>query len=668
MPQPSATERPLTSCDRLWIGTALVCSVAVCLFIYWPGVHGGFVMDDFPNIVRNAAVHITSLNVHSLLAAAFSSHSGPLDRPLSMITFALNEYFWGPSPFSMKVTNILIHACNGLLVYAVAGLILRVYRQRFAPELSESTVRWTAVATATAWMLLPINLTAVLYIVQRMTSLSGTFVLAGIALYLWGRLRMLAGRRGFWMLWAGIVPCGILAVLAKEIGALLPVYALIIEWTLFGFQRADGRRDRRLYALYALVLALPAALGLAWLGPQQLVHGAYAGRPFTLGERLLTEPRVILDYILWSLVPNPHVLSLYHDDYPFSRSLLKPPTTLFAIVGIALLLATAIWQRRRRPLLSLGILWFFGGQLLTGTIFNLELVYEHRNYLPSLGLLLALFSTLLLARPRVRLPLARPLVVVGLIALYAGITAMRVQQWANPVRYAVISAAEHPHSPRATYGLGEIYAVLVDGPDSRFLPIANKALEKAAVVRNSNILPEQGLLLINAKEHRPVKASWWNTMNHKLATRPASPQDVSALYALVHCEVSGTCRFDDKQMARTLNTAVRRNPDNANLLTIYSNFALNVLHDADKARKMMVRAAQKAPTDAQYWVNLVELDVALGRFRDAQREIERVTELDRFGNLDSTVDRLRSRLANARKQGSSGTSTTAPAPYNPALH
>lgn len=668
----SPEETALPNSSRFMLGITLVLATVLTALIYWPGTHGTFLLDDFPNIVNNTAIHISHLNMHSLLAAAFSSHSGPLRRPLSMVSFALNEYFWGPAPYSMKATNIILHVCNGLLVYTVAALILSAYRRRFVPELRKATIYWTALAAATAWMLLPINLTAVLYVVQRMTSLSGTFALAGIAMYLWGRLRMLAGKPGLWMLWAGIAVFGALAVLAKEVGALLPVYTLVIEWTLFGFQDAAGKRDRRLYWLYGCVLVVPGVLGLAWVAPAQFAPGAYANRPFTLSERLLTEPRVVLDYIAWSLIPNLHALSLYHDDYQFSRSLLDPPTTLFAIFGVALLVATALWQRRRRPLLSLGLLWFFAGQLLTGTIVNLELVYEHRNYLPSFGLLMAVFSIVVLEPPRARMALPRRALLLGLFVLYAGITALRVQQWANPLRYAVISAAAHPNSPRATYELGRTYAVLVKGPKSPFLPLANQALGKAARVPGSSILPEQALLLINAKEHLPLRRAWWTSMAHKLATQPASPQDVNSLYSLVQCELVHACAFPNRNMIRILSVARAHNPENPNVVSIDSNFVFNILRNYALARQLALETIRMAPRNPRYRINLIKIDIFLRRYDVARNEIEHLEQLDRIGNLDKTIRKLRRRLAHAQaaRQPSTGTARLDPGDHHgtPTIH
>ena len=633
---------------RLTLAIGLAALIVATILIYWPGVHGGFLLDDFGNIVQNSALRIHSLSFSDLMAAAFSSGSGPLDRPVSMLSFALNEYFFGPAPYSMKATNIFIHALNGILVYAVAALILTGYQRRFRPELSRALVLGTALAVSAGWLLLPINLTSVLYVVQRMTSLSGTFVLGGVALYVWGRLRMLDNRAGLWMLMTAMILGGGVGVLAKEIGALLPVYTLVIEWTLFGFLRANGTRDKRLYVFYLFALVLPGILGLHWLWPGIETNFVHSGRLFTMDERLLTEPRVVLLYMAWSLAPNLNSLSLYHDDFPFSTSLLHPPTTWLAILAIATLLALAVWQRRKRPLLSLGLLWFFSGQLMTATVLNLELVFEHRNYLPDFGLLLAVFSLTLLEAPVERLALARRTLVIGLIVLYAAILEVRVQQWSNPLRYAIVTAAEHPDSPRATYDLGRLYATLIDRPDSPLLPDAIKALEHAAAVPHASILPESGLLILSAKVHQPLKSEWWTSIEHKLSSRPPTAQDISALEAMVRCTM-GSCHFPHKDMIAVFSAAFEKSANSANLMAIYSNYTLNVLHQYALTEKVMRTAVKIAPKQPQYRINLIRLQIYLGQFDAARQGIKQLEALNRFGHLDTAIASLQKRMMQTEK-------------------
>jgi len=213
---------------------------------------------------------------------------------------------------------------------------------------------------------------------------------------------MRQGKPGLMRAVASIVLGTAIGGLSKESAALLPLYALIVEWIMFGFARADGKVDRRLIAMYYVLLVLPACAALYWAIPYFLPAAAWASRPFTLGERLLTEPRILWDYIQWSLLPLPNQMALNHDTIRLSHALLDPPTTTLAILGLAVALVAALRLRHTRPLVTIGIAWFFAAHLLTGTVIPLELAFEHRNYFASIGLYLALFS---FAAPPIATPL-----------------------------------------------------------------------------------------------------------------------------------------------------------------------------------------------------------------------------------------------------------------------
>lgn len=66
--------------------------------IYGTGLSGGFVFDDFPNIVHNEALRASAFSFQPLLDAALSSDSGPLARPLAMLSFAVQIATTGLSP------------------------------------------------------------------------------------------------------------------------------------------------------------------------------------------------------------------------------------------------------------------------------------------------------------------------------------------------------------------------------------------------------------------------------------------------------------------------------------------------------------------------------------------------------------------------------------------
>src|SRR6185312_13495979 len=267
----------------LVLATAVVATAAV----YWAGVTGGWVFDDYPNIVDNGAIHITP--GHSTLVAwvnsALSSPSSFLRRPLASLTFSLNWYFGGGNPWPFKVTNIVIHLINGVLVFCMLRALLRLVGWRAGGMLpspvgrgaggegtvlgpdsitrgtepspapaghplpegeGKSTVIDEAAATrlalivSAAWMLLPINLMEVLYVVQRMESLCQTFVLAGLWVYLRGRWMMLIAdnarrdRHGFALAVSGIVLGTAIGLMSKETAVLLPLFAFLAEWIVIG--------------------------------------------------------------------------------------------------------------------------------------------------------------------------------------------------------------------------------------------------------------------------------------------------------------------------------------------------------------------------------------------------------------------------------------------------
>jgi hypothetical protein len=88
--------------------------------VYAPGLKGPFVFDDYPNIVDNPLVAVDALDAANLRDAAFSLRNGPYPhRGLARLSFALNYYFAGGrfDAFAFKLTNVVIHVVNGLLVY-----------------------------------------------------------------------------------------------------------------------------------------------------------------------------------------------------------------------------------------------------------------------------------------------------------------------------------------------------------------------------------------------------------------------------------------------------------------------------------------------------------------------------------------------------------------------
>ncbi len=653
---------PLRRRGLVWAGLALVLVVAA--LVYWPGTHGGFLLDDYPNIVENPAMQSVALTAPDFLRAATSTHTGPLDRPIAMMSFALNAHFTGLDSRAMKLTNLAIHLANGVLVFLLLRLLLREYARLKDTESSSRVpaLAWTALAAAAAWLLAPINLTSVLYTVQRMTSLAALFTLAALILFTLARRWLFERRRrsaAIVLLLAAALVLVPLATLTKESGALTLVYALVIEWVFFRFRNARiGPREERAIparavdesrrpvawvsvGYFALFLLVPMILGLIWIVPGALSPGAWMTRDFTLGERLLTEGRVLWHYIYWTLVPNVQAMSLYHDAFPVSRGLFSPWWSLPAWGGIAALLAAGAAGARHWPLVGFGLLWFLAGQLLTASFIPLELVFEHREYLPSLGLFVAVLTPLLLAPPRRRLRTARIAAACALVLLYAGGLSLRSLDWSNPLVHAAIAARTHPDSPRATYSYGRVLLAL-SSRDPRLVPKARQALETARKVPGQGLLPVSALILLAHETHAPMQRAWFRAMAAKLRARAPDAQDIAALNALVRCAIreQDACNFPPGAMAAVFAAALRNSGSNAYLMAIYGNYLLNALERPKSAATIFRALVRRHPADAGYHFSLGVCLAASGDGGGARAELAKLRRLNRYGIHDPDVQKL----------------------------
>jgi hypothetical protein len=680
----------LSGRTRLWLLLSLAAIATVA--VYAPGMAGGWVFDDFPNIVDNHAIHITQ--GQSTLAAwmnsALSSPSSFLHRPLASLTFSLNWYVGNGDPLPFKITNLIIHLVNGVLVFCMLRVLLRLLGLRrndppFAATLSsrteerhslfdEAAATRLALIVSTAWMLLPINLIAVLYVVQRMESLCQIFILTGLGAYLHGRWMMLTAResrresQGLALAIGGIVLGTVLGLTAKETAVLLPVFAFLVEWIVLRFARPipagqplqEGAekqtQDARLWWAFVVTLFVPATLGFAWMLRAALHPSLWVGRSFTLTQRLLTEPRVLVDYLHWTLLPNPMVLSLYHDDIVVSTGLLTPWTTLGAIIFLTALIVLAVWLRNRQPLVSLGIGWFFAAQLLTATIIPLELVYEQRMYFGSIGLLLVAGTWLLGLRWKIALPILRGFLVTVALFWFALVTHLRAQEWSNPLKLAVTEASYHPTSERAVYEAGRLLLVASNYEPGKTRDESIKYLRQAAAIPGSSTLPDQALIMLVDHYHQGDDSAYWDSMVRKLHDQPTGQGDISSLDSLTHCYGKDICKFDVTQLQRAFQAALSRPHPIARLNGAYAVFLRDILHDDLQAEKYLALAVTGEPSETAYRIDLAALYARNGDTSKAQEQIIALRRLNYAGRLDVQLKTLE-RIIEQRKSTTTRRST-----------
>ncbi len=631
--------------------TLLGITLILTWLVYQPGLSGAFLFDDYPNILRNEAVAIDSLRVDELKHVVFSGTAGPLKRPVATLSFALNYYVAGFDSFWFKTVNLIIHCTNGVGIFLLTSLLLSAYQRVHGIGMPSKHFMFVSIVTSAAWLLHPLQLTSVLYVVQRMVELAAFFCIAGLILYCIGRLRQLKGQSGLMWIVCSVFVATPLATLSKENGILLPAWLAVVEIAVFRFKLKDRKRSSALIAMTATIILVPALTLLYVLTfKPEILLGGYQMRDFSLTERVLTETRVIWFYISQILAPMNHQLALYHDDIRISRSLLDPVTTLSSIVGLGFLFVTAIYAISRAPVLAFGILFFFVGHSIESTFLPLEIVHEHRNYLPSYGLIFALtyyVSCSFRFADSLRLRQAGAILFIG---AFAFVTASRAQLWSDPLSQATAEVQSHPDSPRANSQMGEIYMNL-GLADKRnravFLDAAESHYRRASQLRKSFEDGLFGLLVLSSKTKETMPDGAFEELIKRLRTQPFASNTVNWIDYLSKCTVNTECRISSEKMTTIIQAALANPTSGSRLKAELSTAAANYyfrIRDYDSALYLSAKASGERPHSARMRLNFVNMLIILGRIDDARTEFARAKLDDKYGAFHSEVNRLASIL------------------------
>lgn len=604
--------------------------------IFLPGISGYFLFDDTLNIVENMHLQIQSLDFISLKRAAFSSESGMLGRPLSMLSFSINYYFTGLSPFYFKLTNLFIHIVNGICIFFLSRKIL-CFSHVGRTGTSQSMVNWVGFSVAAAWLLHPLNMSGVLYIVQRMSSLATLFVLLGMITFMHGRSR-LGNEKNAW-LWI-LVAFGLfttLAALSKENGLLLPVFLLLLEVIFFKF-RSLNKPDKYFIAFcFSIFVFLPAIAFVFYLiRTPEWITGGYLIRDFTLSERLLTEARIVWFYIQMIVIPDIAQMGMYHDDIPVSQGLFAPLSTFFSVLGLFLLGVIALLCINRYSIAAFGILFFLVGHSTESTVIALELVHEHRNYLPMLGLLLSFFYYLLYPLAHQKSLVARHGAGVIFILMLAGASFVRASQWGDPVVMKHKEVEHHPESIRANVSLAAFYSALpasTPAEAENFYARAYALYSKAAELHPADTLGLFGLIQLNSRYDQPIEDLWIDALVRRIESYPFAPSTGNSIASLEMCVAAGSCKLHPDAMERIIRAALANSSLHSRAKTqiqfAWSDFLFRVRNDVDTAMVAAVSAADGNLKDIDNQITLINMMINMNKLAEAKSRIDKTRLLDK---------------------------------------
>ena len=607
--------------DKRYIGLLLlILGVLAAFLVYLPGLNGGFFFDDHPNIADNPSVKLGDLSWESFRSAWSGGTSGQFGRPVSQLSFALNFYFSGFSPFAFKLTNLIIHCLNGVLVFLLAYQLLDSIRQR----LNAGYVGVYAALLACAWLLHPIQLTSVLYAVQRMTSLSVFFILAGLVFHVMARRRSDGWQGAAFLLIMAWGVCWPLSILSKETGVLLPGFVAAYELIIQRSERCQLDTTGRVFLVLSLIVLVGIIPYLASPFGQWFLSG-YEIRSFSLVERLLTESRVIWAYLGWVAFPTLGSFALFHDDIVVSKSLTNPWSTLPALFGLFGLVLWVAFNSRRFPLAAFGILWFLIGHSLESTFIPLELVHEHRNYLPLLGILLVPVAWLdnLAAKPGATRTLAISLVAATL-AYLGFITAMRAEMYANQLIRTQIEAQFHPDSARTNYEAGRSLASLADHGHNMIATILSKKhFEMSSALDPDYKMGLLGSLILACGVSQTVDQEALSELQRRFRERLILQEDTNILSTIVEMSGAGLLCLNraeiDGLFAAFFANRKLASGMKMTMYSLHADYLWLKERDLSSARNALQQALEIAPNNPSLRLKWAQLDYIAGDRVSAKR-------------------------------------------------
>ncbi|MEZ6136575.1 MAG: tetratricopeptide repeat protein [Pirellulaceae bacterium] len=537
---------------------AVIALAAAVLLAYFASLDSAFVYDDDPVIVENPSVRS--------VAAAWQT---PLFRRLAFVSFAMNYELNGLSAYGFRLTNVLIHIASSLLLFEFVRRVLSSSRLNERLRRSRSGL---AFAISLLWAVHPLQTQSVTYIVQRMESLSGMFLLGSLVLFAHSK----ASRR-----WAAVwaiaaLTCWGAAIMSKETAIVFPLLVVAYDRLFVSTSWRECFVSSKTFytlisigAIGAMFFALPLIFPKA--GPGQAGFGATV---VSWQAYYLTQPEVILHYLKLSVWPANQCLDYGWQPAETSRAAL-PALLVIAAIGW-----TAWGFARAKPLSYLGI-WFFACLAPTSLVPIQDLAVEHRMYL------------------------ALAAVVAGIVLLgkwILHIAAGSLDKRLGTVLVAVVSVA----FAVATHYRGQVY----ESPLSIWRDVAEKAPDNFRGHANlANLLRLQ-------EDYQAAARCFEDSL---AVQRPERLNRIALTSSLLAVCYANTDRIDEAK--ELLGQAFKRGPLSADL---HANAAEVFAKDGDVvlAAQHLREAARLAPNNFVTQYNLGLSLQAVGQHAEARRIFE----------------------------------------------
>ncbi len=615
---------------------------------YSSSLNASWHLDDYPTIVHNARLHPLSLSPESLSLALYSrgpNLSRPF-RPIACLSLALNWYFGKDRVLGYHVVNIGIHLITTWLLFIT---VLGLYRSPRLQHIPPASACWISLLTAALWALNPVQTQAVTYIVQRMASMAAMFYLLGCYLYV--KARTVSTGRQRMLYFAGCAAAYFLAVGSKENAITLPLALSLVEVAFF--MNLENPKNRKKLAITTAVIGVVLVLTGVFMYVNadaiSLLNG-YRHRSFSLSERLLTEPAVVVFYLTQLFYPIAGRLSIEHD-VAVATSLFDPWTTLPAVLLIFFLIGLGLSQIKKRPVLAFAVLFFFLNHVIESSVLPLELVFEHRNYLPSLFIFWPLAAGMIWLishyhqKHKTMGWILTAFVVLQISASAVG-TYVRNMTWLSEKTLWEDAMAKAPTRARPPFNLAKHYYAPT-GRLEEALHLYRKSLTlEASTPAYSRAMALNGMASIHymRQEFDKVLALCQQALEIYPGFKTAEYNRVLSLVRLGRWESAsqaadrllegGHPRADylflkgaillklnrAKKALDYLRPALKADPENRKILMSLGS-ALGLNHQHRQARWFFSRAVQVAPTDIRPYFYLIENSIISGDIAETEKNV-----------------------------------------------
>ena len=575
--------------------------ITIGIICYSGSFDASFTFDDIPSIINNESIK-DLWDLKTILEANET-------RFLAFFSFAVNYHIHGLNLFGYHLVNLIIHILTALTLYWLVRVLF------LTPEMKETPISQHAESIALVVSLVfvshPVETQAVTYIVQRMTSMVALFYLLSLVLYIKARIHYDERNSRHIPFYVGSITAALLAMFTKEISVTLPLCIIVCEY--FFFSPSLKKIGRKLSYLWPMLFTLPVVPLTYILTKKEMMERVGLATMMVETDSisrldyLLTQFNVISTYIRLLFLPIHQSIDY---DYPLADHFFEPATfASFLLLLFIFVLALLVFKKFR--LVSFGIIWFYLALMVESSVIPIrDVIFEHRLYLPSVGIFLS--STVLLFHllgHRRKILFALFAVVISLASVA---TINRNIVWKRQVLLWHDVVKKAPQKSRGYLNRGVGYS------DLNKSELALRDYNLAVSMNKNDPIPyfNRGLIYMDKGEYESAVSEF----NTALRLQP----NMAKAYANRGLTYMAWEKYDEAY--KDFYTAVRLKPQNPAYLNAIG-IACHKLKRYDLARVAFTKTIALYPDFATPFLNRGKTLRAMGRFKAAIKDFDRAVEL-----------------------------------------